>query len=350
VTARPARAQTPPDVPALARLLPLHLRLGRDGRILYAGRTLIRICPGAAEPGRSLRDIFAVHRPRLAPGRDDLTVHDGALLELSPRSTPDCLLQGEIVTLAGGQEVLIGLSLGLGVVEAVARHRLTARDFAAADPTVEMLYLIEAQTLIREELRRLATRLAEARRAAEMQALTDTLTGLGNRRAMEGAAERLSVPDGAEHFALLHVDLDHFKSVNDRFGHAAGDHVLCEVAHILREETRAGDLVARVGGDEFVVICRDCDDPRTLARLAGRILARLRRPIIFAGQECRVGVSIGATMSRDYDPPGLSRMLTDADRALYAAKAAGRGGFRLFTPRAGEAAAPAQSRLPNSRK
>lgn len=339
-----------PDAPALDRLLPLHLRLGHEGCIRHAGPTLVKICPAAAVPGCSFHDVFALIRPKVGRGTDDLALRDGMVVEISSRAMPNHVLHGEVVALAGTNEVLIDLSLGIGVVDAVVRHGLTVRDFAAADPTIEMLYLIEVQTLIRDELRRLAMRLAEAQRTAEAQALTDALTGLGNRRAMEGAAARLADPGRVERFALLQVDLDHFKEVNDRLGHAAGDHVLREVARVLREETRAGDLVARVGGDEFVVVCRDCDDPCVVARLAGRILARMRQPIRFAGQYCRIGASIGATLSRDYDPPGLSRMLADADRALYAAKAAGRGGYRLFTLEAADGEAAGQSLVPNSRK
>lgn len=328
--------------------MPFHLRIGQDGRIRHAGPTLAKICPAAGEPGRSLLDVFVLHRPQPEPA--ELAQCDGHIVHLAPRGAPEQNLHGEIVVLPDTGEAVINLSLGIGVVAAVARHGLTVRDFAAADPTVEMLYLIEAQTLIRDELRQLAARLAAAHRAAEAQALTDALTGLGNRRAMETAGMRLAAPGADEPFALMHIDLDHFKDVNDSLGHATGDAVLCQVARVLREETRQADMVMRIGGDEFVVICRHCDDPRLVARIAGRILGRLRQPMLLAGQTCRVGASIGATLSRIYDRPALARMLADADRALYAAKAAGRGGYRLFDPGRSGPAAGGRPRAPNSRK
>ncbi len=118
--------------------------------------------------------------------------------------------------------------------------------------------------------------------------------------------------------------LDFFKSINDTLGHAAGDHVLAETANILREETRKFDTVARVGGDEFVMILRGGNDADRVARIGARIISELERPILFEGQPCRISGSIGATLSDTYAVPDADRMHADADEALYAAKQAGR--------------------------
>ncbi|MGM0584469.1 MAG: sensor domain-containing protein [Pseudomonadota bacterium] len=189
-------------------------------------------------------------------------------------------------------------------------------------------------TEIKRQQRRLgryARELEAAKAEIERQALHDPLTGLANRRLLDARLEALSkeAPPGAQ-AALLHVDLDRFKHVNDTLGHAAGDHVLREVARILREETRAEDLVARVGGDEFVVLVRDARGRESLRSLGERLVERLSRPLTFEGRRCRIGASVGvacgpaAEVARD-------EILNHADLALYRAKRAGRGRVEFFT-------------------
>jgi len=327
---QPAHAAVLP-VTALDQLMPFHLWLCSAGRIRHAGPTLRKLCEGAALEGRPMEELFELRRPHHPQGASGLGCHDGAQVVLARRGAAGLTLRGLLVGMGDG-DVLLDLSPGIGIVEAVARHGLSVRDFAASDPTVEMLYLIEAQGLIRDELRRLTDRLAEAHHAAEAQAVTDALTGLGNRRAMDQAVAALAQDSADEPFALLQIDLDRFKTVNDTLGHAAGDHVLQHIADVLREETRTGDLVMRTGGDEFVVICRNCADPARVATIAERIITRLIAPIPFEGRPCRIGCSIGAALSVSYAPPDLRRMMADADAALYAVKEAGRGRFLICTP------------------
>jgi diguanylate cyclase (GGDEF)-like protein len=225
---------------------------------------------------------------------------------------------------------MINLSFGIGVTEAVRRHGLTEVDFAPTDLTVEMLYLAEAKSAVVGELRDLNLRLQGAKIAAEEQALTDTLTGLRNRRALDIALGELTRHGHA--FGLMHIDLDFFKQVNDTLGHAAGDHVLRVVARILTAQTRSSDTVARVGGDEFVVILPEMSDTARLGQVARRIIENLTQPIYFEGQSCRISASIGVTVSTFYPSPQADRMLSDADDALYASKRAGRGRAQFFTP------------------
>jgi diguanylate cyclase (GGDEF)-like protein/PAS domain S-box-containing protein len=167
----------------------------------------------------------------------------------------------------------------------------------------------------------------EARLA--FMALRDALTGLGNRaffadtmrRAAAAATEDAPV-------ALLYLDVDHFKSINDSKGHAAGDALLCQVSQRLLSIVRQGDLVARLGGDEFAVMLQ-LSDGRSAEDVAERLVLALRVPFSLDGADEYVTCSIGIACAPEHaqDEDGLMR---NADLALYAAKAAGRSTFRVY--------------------
>ncbi|MEO7254426.1 MAG: sensor domain-containing diguanylate cyclase [Casimicrobium sp.] len=160
----------------------------------------------------------------------------------------------------------------------------------------------------------------------------DTLTGLANRRML---TERLShaltrAERTGEAVALLFIDLDGFKRVNDLHGHAAGDELLKEVANRLRNVARATDFVARLGGDEFVLLLDADVHPGSPAVLAERVFDALSRPCQFEGGDAVIGASIGVAMH-----PPLSNLAADlirrADAAMYEAKSAGKGVVRYAT-------------------
>jgi diguanylate cyclase (GGDEF)-like protein len=258
---------------------------------------------------------------------EDLAAFSGPRLNLEFRDPPHTPLKGHFVTDWQGLFVF-DLSFGIMVKEAVSSYGLTATDFAPTSLAVEMLYLAEANAAAMAESRSLNLRLDGAKAAAERLARTDALTGLRNRRGMETAIAEMA--ERGVPFSLVHVDLDFFKTVNDTFGHAAGDHVLTRVARILESETRKGDLVIRLGGDEFVIVYRNLLDRQRLAAIAERILAALSDPIPFEQQVCRVSASIGITASDLYDRPEAAEMLRDADTALYRSKQAGRSCATFF--------------------
>jgi diguanylate cyclase (GGDEF)-like protein len=238
-------------------------------------------------------------------------------------------MRGLTVPLRDGR-TLVNLTFGIAMVEAVARYRLTADDFAPTDLAVEMLYLVEAQSAALHESRKLNGRLQGAKIAAEEQAFTDTLTGLKNRRAMTHVVERLFA--SRADFALMLLDLDFFKDVNDTLGHAAGDLVLQTVARILLDEARPGDTVVRLGGDEFALIAPGLHDADAALSLARRIVQRIEVPILVGTERCRVSASIGIAISTGLPAGGIADLLTRADAMLYAVKGAGRGDAAVAPP------------------
>lgn len=304
---------------ALDILCPMHCLLDDRGVIRHAGPTLRKLRPDIE--GTSFFDRFHLTRPRGITRMADLGRCTRTRLRLQLQDPPHTVLQGVLVS-AGPDGVIVNLAFGISVVEAVQDYQLTDVDFAATDPTVEMLFLVEAKSAAMEASRKLTRQLQIAKIAAEEQAFTDTLTGLKNRRALDHVLLRL-IGAGQE-FALMHLDLDFFKQVNDRLGHAAGDHVLEQVARIMIDITRDEDVIARVGGDEFVLVFQGLCERARIDDLARRLIARLEQPMRWQGQECCISASAGTTLSTDYRQPEPGQMLADADEALYAAKRAGR--------------------------
>ncbi len=314
---------------ALSRLMPLYVALDDQGRITSAGATILKLLHELAPIGQPFAALFELRRPKSPADLQALFGRLGEKVHLCLRNNDAVTFRGVILSIQGNG-LLINLSFGIAVVEAVRRYGLTESDFAATDLAVEMLYLVEAKTAVMEELRHLNQRLQGAKSAAEEQALTDTLTRLCNRRALDLQLSAL-ISQGVD-FGLMHIDLDYFKQVNDQLGHAAGDHVLRAVAAVLLGQTRSSDTVARVGGDEFVILLPGICDVNVLGQIARRIIADLTKPIAFEGQMCQISGSIGMTVSTFYPAADADRMLCDADSALYASKHAGRGVARFFDP------------------
>lgn len=316
----------PPSM--LLRLCPMHVLLDGAGRIVQAGPTLAKLRPEIPLQGALFFDVIEVARPRAITCMRELLATSGRKLHLHLRDVRRTPLKGHVVP-DGDHGAVVDLSFGISVAEAVREFDLTSRDFSPTDLTIEMLYLVEAKSAAMEASRTLNMRLQGAMIAAEERAFTDTLTGLKNRRACDHVLDRLT--RGGKTFALMHVDLDYFKEVNDTMGHAAGDHVLQEVARIMVEETRKDDTVARIGGDEFVLILDALLDRRVLSDIAGRLVSRIERPIKYEGRSCNVSASIGISVTGDrYRSP--SELLEQADVALYASKRAGRAQFRFYDP------------------
>lgn len=171
----------------------------------------------------------------------------------------------------------------------------------------------------------------EAGERIEQLAHYDTLTGLPNRFLFrQRAEESIEVARrNGQPLALLFLDLDRFKYVNDTQGHEAGDLLLQEIAGRLRQCVRASDLVGRLGGDEFLVLLREIARPEDAAVVARKIIEAVGRPINLTHGEAQVGCSIGIALLGDNNPD-LESMLRAADTAMYAAKDAGRNTFQFY--------------------
>ncbi|WP_246462117.1 bifunctional diguanylate cyclase/phosphodiesterase [Mesorhizobium sangaii] len=181
------------------------------------------------------------------------------------------------------------------------------------------------ENLIRErqlsESKNAELKLAKAR--IEHVALHDSLTGLPNRRYLD---EMLAETGQHDRMALLHLDLDRFKQINDTLGHAAGDAMLMHASRVITANAGSADFVARIGGDEFIVVSHGRDDDE-LAALADRIIEEMRQPVYYRGHQCRFGVSIGIAANSGVD---AKQLLVNADLALYRAKGHGRNRYEFF--------------------
>ncbi|MGY4829695.1 putative bifunctional diguanylate cyclase/phosphodiesterase [Sphaerotilaceae bacterium SBD11-9] len=185
-----------------------------------------------------------------------------------------------------------------------------------------------------DSLQRANTELQSANDELQRRAFLDPLTGLPNRLLFEDrlshalARSRRDQDRHVNRLAVLFVDLDGFKPVNDSLGHAAGDHVLRQVAERLKQVARERDTVARIGGDEFVLLLEDLHDEADSAALARRVVAAVAEPIDCQDQILQVSASVGISVHPDHGD--ADRLMAHADAAMYAAKRAGGNTYALF--------------------
>ncbi len=223
------------------------------------------------------------------------------------------------------------IALGVGVIMIL----VLARQFIALSENYNLKIQLQAQASLESANRALQTEIMERKRIEEKlsyDAMHDGMTGLANRALyldrLGQAIERIR--RHREHsFAVLFVDLDQFKVVNDSLGHFSGDQLLISISKRLRQTLRSTDTIARFGGDEFAVLLDDLKDESTARMLAERIQAAIALPFMLDGREVHVTASIGVvTDVTAYDHP--EDLLRDADLAMYQAKALGAGRSEMF--------------------
>lgn len=319
-----------------ARLIEALTLTNAGGFVLYDEEDHI-LCSGAGDTA-----LYPAHVALFAPGRHIRAAHEDIAtnhLNLSPEeqkrwvaertkhspATP--YYQHRVTT--DQRHAIVYDSYTSGGARVTSLLEVTELHQKAADLN-DALQTVEQQN---SALERQAAALRRANEEIKRQALQDALTGLANRRHLESelAIRAAQAADANSDLAVLHVDLDWFKQINDTKGHAAGDFVLRHVAEVLRQETNDGDFIARNGGDEFVILTDGAARVPSIEALAERIAERMSRPIPFEDGVCQSGASIGAKVSEPHELSSPALLLASADMALYAAKAMGRGRYVRFS-------------------
>ena len=295
---------------------PLRTTLGPDGE----KEVMVAIEPGVADALQSLvspdRPVVAVTPstagPRIA----------GYLAERGVQHAMVAMLPGEDRTIG-----TLMLANRFGVVRDFGRDDLKLFETLANNASVALQY---------DRLEQAVSELEHLQRRLHHQAYHDPLTDLPNRALfIERVRRALEAGDGE--LAVLFLDVDDFKTVNDSLGHAVGDELLVAVAQRLRRCVRPADDIARLGGDEFAVRLHDPEDAeRAAATVAGRILEAFALPVPVAGELLSVHLSVGVASSR-HSVSDADELIRNADVAMYQAKVAGKGRYELFDPAAGAA-------------
>ncbi len=307
--------------------------LVRD-RLAVAGAAVIETSAESGE--RIVRASVGVAPSTLTPtSRYGLSDHPPGGLRNDPRpgdedpamhAAPDALSTGPAPFPGSGaradsaQAVISNRQYPFGVLVALSE---APRDFSRID----MSFLRSIANMLTSAIER-----KRAEQDIEHLALHDPLTGLPNRELFRNHLyqELARLRRGRGMLALLLLDLDHFKDVNDTLGHPIGDRLLETVARRLRDCVREVDAPARLGGDEFAVILSDLRSPEEAAAVARKIVARVSEPFVLDGHKTRVGASIGITLC-PHDGSDVDGLLRNADLALYRAKSEERNTYRFYS-------------------
>jgi diguanylate cyclase (GGDEF)-like protein len=323
----------------LAQIDQLLLQSVELERVLDAIMSRVQKLTHCQSVGITLRDADAPGRGRvylLASGLNDLPVNrialdDGMLETLAGETNGLTVVRCEEVRHSFLKPLADTGAIFFWVWPVIVAQRLEAilavgyREVPIADPVVAHCGGKFAD--------RLAVALSMSARDERLyrQAHYDPLTALPNRLLFRDrlAQELANAVAGLSRGALLYIDLDHFKRVNDSIGHTAGDQLLTIVAQRLRSCIKDGDTVARLGGDEFTVILRNVVNPDAACAVAARIIESLQLPVNIAGRDCYVCASIGITLFPD-DATTIEDLMRNADTAMYRAKDLGRGRMMFF--------------------
>jgi diguanylate cyclase (GGDEF)-like protein len=288
--------------------------------------------PGQARESMTVLDpADAAALSALFAGRPGpITVEEPLFADARPYLESRGVRHAMLAELRGGERSvgLIMLANRSGVSREFTRDDLALFDTLAANASAALQY---------DRLEQAVSELRDLQEQLHHQAYHDPLTGLANRalfrKEVRGALER-SVDRG---IAVVFIDLDDFKTVNDSLGHAAGDALLREMTNRLRTCLRDGDTVARLGGDEFAILLEDVEDDEHCIEIARRLLEALAVPFQIGENEVTTGASIGIAVGHA-GPATPEDLMRNADLALYDAKNAGKNRYAVFAPTMHEAA------------
>lgn len=350
-------------------VFPFHIVIDRAMRIVRTGTALRRLLPGIAE-NEFLDRVFSIELPAVTVEFDDVRAHDRHLFKLHSRDLDKLTLKGQMLYLTQGDVIVflgspwtassadmiaLGLSLkDFAIHDSVPdfllqmyslkhslgdAHKLTERlatvnrslEHRVAERTAEVVAANEA---LQETNRRLEREIAERKIAEEhvrQLAHFDPLTGLANRTLLR---DRLNHALAARRrdqrrLALMFIDLDRFKPINDTHGHHVGDALLKAVATRLLGFVREGDTVARLGGDEFVVVLTEVNGSEDAEKVVEKIACGLAKPYLIDTCRLETTPSIGISLYPENGDDG-DTLIRNADSAMYAAKSCGRNQFRFF--------------------
>jgi len=237
-----------------------------------------------------------------------------------------------LCVLALGITLVVGSATARWITRPMATLYQASQNMAAGQMNASIPpTIIQELHAVGESFNGMASQLQESFSQLKYSATHDLLTGLWNRAAFHEQLQRVMERDPETiHCAILVLDLDSFKLVNDTLGHLAGDQLITCVSQRLQHCVRAHDTLARFGGDEFVVLLEPIGDPQEAVRMAQRIVERFKEPFILQDQPTYASVSIGIAV---YDPTSddAESLLQRADFALYAAKAQGKGGYVMHS-------------------
>lgn len=300
-----------------------------DGRQLLVSDDLDKPAAGLAPNGAVLGDEHGARSARVS----EIVLSGGSFIELKDgagkKDRPPVFTEAYVPLLRDGKV--------LGVVEVYLDQTALKRQVEIAFGIVALAVTLVFGVLAGISTAHWMARLRAQRRAEERVrylAEHDVLSGALNRASLNEELERAAwcAEAGGPGFAVLCVDLDRFKEVNDGLGHAAGDEVLRQVSQRLRALLRHGDQVARLGGDEFAILQTGVTGPDDVTTLAQRVVETLAAPYEFQGHPIVCGGSAGAAIF-GVDSRKVDDLLHKADLALYRAKAEGRGGFSFYEAR-----------------
>jgi diguanylate cyclase (GGDEF)-like protein len=283
----------------------------------------------------TLTDISLPDQPKIVASTAEVPVPPGPLdrrltIRVAQRDWQLHLQPGPTLLTATDRHLPF-LTLAAGVVVTLLLSTLTA--VLVGSRARALAEVDQATTALRidiQQRKQTEARLRERERQLEHIAFHDTLTGLANRALFYNRTEHAIAAADRIHgpLAVLFVDLDRFKPVNDQLGHAAGDAVLVEVANRLRRCARASDTIGRLGGDEFAILAEHMIHPQDAETIADRIIHAVATPIDLNGTSVTISASVGVAVRQPHHRKA-DDLLLDADHAMYVAKSAGHGQYSL---------------------